>query len=61
MIYLVSFKVASGGNIYGHKHVYMERWASGDDTQKVMEIIGNVHKYNPDDIIITSVFKLPDQ
>ncbi|AUR91763.1 hypothetical protein NVP1164O_27 [Vibrio phage 1.164.O._10N.261.51.A7] len=61
MIYLVSFKVPSDGNICGHKHVYMEKWADGNDTSKVMEIIGNVHNYNPDDIIITSVFKLPDQ
>ncbi len=61
MIYLVSFKIPSSGNICGHKHIEMERWSDNNDTAKAMEIIGKVHDYNPDDIIITSVFKLPDQ
>lgn len=59
MIYLVSFKTPTG--IFGHKHVFMEKWQSGDDTKKVMEIIASVHGFQEDEIIIVSVFKLPDQ
>ncbi len=58
MVYLVGF---SANGVLGHKHVSIDSWKNGDDTQDVMQIIANVYNLNVDDIVLTFVFKLPDQ
>lgn len=57
MVYLVSYQI---GRSVGHINLTVHKWASGEDTREVMEFIAKSQNANPDDVIITSVFKLPD-
>lgn len=59
-IYLVSFVIHSDNKV-GHINISMDRWSDGNGTLKVMEFIADKHGYDVSDIVITSVFKLPDQ